>query len=299
MSRDRLSRLVREAAMQRVAAAPDPTRLDFRWLQNFEFEGQRIPLVGQAGIIKPGQIDEALSIRTTYTRPGAEPPYADQEGADGLLRYKMRGDDPDHYQNRALRRAMADRLPLIWFVAIEKGTYQPIFPVYVVREEPEERQFVIALDPLQRRLAESLDLSEEDRRYAHTISKQRLHQPVFRSRVLSAYRNRCSICALQREELLDAAHIIADSQPHGRAIVPNGLALCKIHHVAYDKDIIGIRPDLTVHVRQDILEEVDGPMLKHGIQEMHGGRLRVVPSVRAARPREDFLEERYAAFLAR
>jgi putative restriction endonuclease len=95
-----------------------------------------------------------------------------------------------------------------------------------------------------------------------------------------------------------AAHIIGDSKPHGRAIVPNGLALCKIHHVAYDRNIIGVRPDLVVQVREDVLAEEDGPMLKHGIQEMHGGKLRVVPRVKAARPEEGRLEERYAEFVA-
>lgn len=38
----------------------------------------------------------ALSIRTTYTSPGQVPPYEDAEGPDGLLRYKYRGQKPDH-----------------------------------------------------------------------------------------------------------------------------------------------------------------------------------------------------------
>ncbi len=57
-----------------------------------------------------------MSIRTVYTKPGATPPYADAEGPDGLIRYKYRGDDPLHPENRALRRAYLDGLPVIWFV---------------------------------------------------------------------------------------------------------------------------------------------------------------------------------------
>jgi hypothetical protein len=57
------------------------------------------------------------------------------------------------------------------------------------------------------------------------------------------------------------------------SVVPNGLAMCKIHDAAYDTNIIGIRPDHVVEVRQDVLTEIDGPMLRHGLQEMHGARI--------------------------
>lgn len=88
-----------------------------------------------------------------------------------------------------------------------------------------------------------------------------------------AYNKTCTICRLAHPELLDAAHIIADSEETGIASVNNGLALCKIHHAAYDHNLIGISADYIVHVDRDLLREVDGPMLKHGIQEMHGVRL--------------------------
>ena len=52
-----------------------------------------------------------------------------------------------------------------------------------------------------------------------------------------------TLCKLRHAELLDAAHIIADANDEGLPIVPNGLALCKIHHAAFDKNIIGISPD--------------------------------------------------------
>ena len=105
----------------------------------------------------------------------------------------------------------------------------------------------------------------------------------FRSRVLFAYREQCSICRLRHAPLLDAAHITPDSDPDGLPVVPNGLAMCKIHHAAYDADIIGIRPDLTVDVRADVLAEIDGPMLRHGQQEMRDVKL-LLPRSREARP---------------
>lgn len=43
--------------------------------------------------------------------------------------------------------------------------------------------------------------------------------------------------------MLDAAHIIPDPDPDGHPEVSNGLSLCKFHHAAFDRRIIGIRPD--------------------------------------------------------
>jgi len=48
-------------------------------------------------------LSAALTIRTTYTAPGAEAPYDDDVATDGTLRYKWRGTDADHADNRALR----------------------------------------------------------------------------------------------------------------------------------------------------------------------------------------------------
>jgi hypothetical protein len=52
-------------------------------------------------------------------------------------------------------------------------------------------------------------------------TRQRLHQPVFRSTVLRAYERRCAVCSLAHSELLDAAHIVADSDERGEASVRN------------------------------------------------------------------------------
>jgi putative restriction endonuclease len=51
-----------------------------------------------------------------------------------------------------------------------------------------------------------------------------------------------------------------------------------------------------VEVRDDILEETDGPMLRHGLQELQGKKLLVVPSRRAQRPNAEFLAVRYEQF---
>lgn len=81
-------------------------------------------------------------------------------------------------------------------------------------------------------------------------------------------------------------------------MVSNGLAMCKLHHAAFDRNIVGIRPDLVVEIRQDVLAEVDGPMLRHGLQDLQGNKLVVVPSRKDHRPNPNSLAERYEAFRA-
>ncbi len=80
--------------------------------------------------------------------------------------------------------------------------------------------------------------------------------------------------------------------------MPNGLAMCKIHHAAYDARILGVRPDYMVQIRADILLEKDGPMLHYGLQARHGQRLMAVPRVQRERPDPARLAARYQEFLA-
>ena len=269
-------------------------------LSDFRLDGERIPLVDpQQGIRKPQGMSAALSILTTYTRPGQQAPYNDLPGDDGMMRYKWRGLDPEHSDNRALREACRRHLPLMWFFGAAPGVFHAIYPVTLVAEEPERHQFVVDLAPgslAQGPSPHALPESAAERAYAERLTRQRLHQPVFRARVLQAYATSCAMCRLRHMELLDAAHIVPDASG-GVPRVSNGLSLCKIHHAAYDANILGVRPDLVVVVREDVLREKDGPMLLHGLQAMAGVGLSV-PAVKANRPEREALEQRYEQFLA-
>lgn len=261
---------------------------------DFHFHGQRFPLVDRGrGIRKPAGWRAALSIMTTQGRP-----YADDEGADGLHRYKLRGDQGGVAENESLRVAMRDQVPLIWFYGVAPGVFNAIYPVWLAAEEPEQEQFVLALSDSQRQVRPSSAVEETLRRYLIAETKRRLHQPVFASQVMLAYETRCAVCALGHRELLDAAHIIPDGEPRGLPVVPNGLALCKIHHAAYDRNILGIRPDYVIEIHHRLLDELDGPMLRHGLQEHHGRPLMQLPRRRADRPDQERLEERYEQFRA-
>ncbi|WP_256939797.1 HNH endonuclease [Arthrobacter sp. BF1] len=274
-------------------------------LDDFQFEGSPFRLKDTTkGIRKPKELDTALSITTVYRAPGKAAPYRDEVGADGLLRYKWEGDDPDLYTNVGLRNAMERKLPLIWFFGVGASQFQAIFPVYLVAEEPREQQFVLDIDAANNPAVFNapgvgVEALGPVKQYANRLARVRLHQRVFRSSVLRAYDSRCAVCNLKHAVLLDAAHIIPDREENGIASVQNGLALCKIHHAAFDANILGVSPNLVVHIRDDVLLEVDGPMLKYGLQERHNQKLMSIPANKSEKPSEDFLARTFEKFLAR
>lgn len=262
-------------------------------LLGFDLDGERLPLIDYSrGIRNPARFASTLSIVSV-----ANGPYDDTESEDGLLHYAYRSGDPRGGDNAKLRHALETGQPLILFRKEVPNFYTPVFPVYVIDDLAEERAFLIALDESFRFVADLRHLTDDQRRYALRVARQRLHQPAFRTRVLVAYRTTCAVCELKRGALLDAAHIVPDTEPHGVPTTNNGLALCKIHHAAYDQHILGVTPDLRVDIAADVLAEIDGPMLTHGLQEMHGRRI-VIPSRRTDAPARDLLAWRYEKFLA-
>jgi putative restriction endonuclease len=264
-------------------------------LGRFYYAGQSIRLIDQyGGIWNPGaswtlgeELRATLSINTTKSGK-----YDDQEVSGGLWRYDYQSGGTAG-KNTKMRKAMELQLPLIWFVQQDSGRYVP-YRVFIINDFPDEGYCLIAPDLSLATASRSESLIE--RRYAERMMKQRLHQPAFRARVINAYETKCAICRLGHGRLLDAAHITPDSDETSSTSVTNGLSLCKIHHTAYDINIIGIDADYTVHIRPDILSETDGPMLEHGIKQMNNTKL-WVPTETTCRPNPARLNSRFEEFL--
>ena len=259
-------------------------------LEAFQYEGERLPLLDTArGIRNPRNFEASLSLMTSY-----DSPYSDVVGEDGLIHYR--------YQSRAggdnvkVSRARELGAPLVYFQGVRSAVFTAHYPAYVVGESEELRTFFVALDESFKFFGDPLQMTGDQRSYAERVVQKRLHQPVFRARVLHAYLATCAVCQLRHPELLDAAHIIDDKNKLGLPTVSNGLALCKLHHAAYDRNLLGITPDYTVAINKALLLEVDGPMLKHGLQEMNG-RTISVPSRPAERPSKQGLSLRFAEFM--
>lgn len=265
----------------------------------FQFMGKRVPLVSPQGIFKPAVLPEVpLSITTKPVDLGVERPYDDRFDGEVLL-YRYRGTDLNHRDNVGLRRAMRDRIDLVYFAGVERGHYMPFWPVRVVDDDPKGLCFMVDVNPAadgtRTASSETIMVAEVQRRYVATSTLHRLHQQTFRRQVIRAYHERCAICRLGHRELLDAAHILPDTDPQGMPVISNGLSLCTLHHAAYDRNIIGVNADLIVHVREDVRNESDGPMLRHGLQGFHGERLHV-PRPELQRPKREFLDKRYQIF---
>ncbi len=266
-------------------------------LSNYQFRGQRVPLVGPQGIWKPAACELPISIATI-----AGGPYDDAfDEQTGRLTYAYRGTDPNHRDNRGLRQAMRDRIPLVYLVAVERGVYVAQYPVLIVADRPGALTFDVQVDDIGAALTPAdgyLAIGEgadARRSYVTRAVRQRLHQVAFRERVIRAYQERCALCLLRHQELLDAAHITPDSQDEGEPVVTNGIALCKLHHAAFDRMFFAIRPDYVIEVRPSILLEHDGPMLVVGLQQIHEKTIHL-PRRLAQRPDPDRLQKRYEEF---
>lgn len=259
--------------------------------KGFVYEGQHITIASQRGIWKPRVFNYPISIRTSLDNP-----YKDVKKT-GVMTYKYFGHDPGHSDNAGLRSAMRDKVPLVYLSAVSRGRYKIDWPVFIVGDNPASCECTVVFDERQyaiKPVQESIE-AQIRRRYITTEAQVRLHQTIFRELVLEAYQEHCAFCNLRHVELLDAAHIIPDREEEGIPHITNGLALCKIHHAAFDKNILGIRPSYQIEVREDILREKDGLMLQYGLQSLHQRDL-LLPQKKKDYPDPILLEKRWSRF---
>ena len=268
----------------------------------FEYRGERIPLVNpQRGIFKPKQMKYLLSIRTVFPRPGGRVWYDDQREVHRQIYdemesvdYAFMGDRPDAADNRWLKEAMEQQIPIIYFLGIAPGRYEAILPTYVIGWDASTLKARIAFG-IPDQPVSSFSEAATERRYALRVVKQRLHQASFREAVIDAYDSRCALSGLPEPLLLDAAHIIRDGDEQlGHPIVRNGIPLSKIHHVAFDSHLIGIDPDYGIHISDRLLGRNDGPMLEV-LKNLAGGVLRS-PLRSIDKPDRDRLAIRFENF---
>jgi putative restriction endonuclease len=266
--------------------------------EGFSLSGESYSLVGPQGIWKPQLMKLPVSITSLLGGRYTDTIDENQE----IFEYKYRGTNPFHRDNSGLRELMNRKIPLICFLRIAINKYVPLWPAFIIKENPVSNSFSVVFDDLsyfrkqsKLKTAAEPEVNYARREYITVTALRRVHQQKFREKVLNAYRNQCTLCRLRHSELLDAAHIIGDKEDHGEPVVENGLSLCKIHHSAFDQNIIGITPDFNVKVRSDVLEEIDGPMLKYGLQLLNNAKLSL-PLKKENWPDKERLEFRYKQF---
>jgi putative restriction endonuclease len=301
-----LDALLRFAAFERIGRLNEIhdhlTAADLK--PGFVFQGERIPLINpQRGIFKPQKMRFLLSIKTVFPRPGSRIWYDDQRAvhqqifaADETIDYAFMGQNPDAADNRWLREACENRVPIIYFLGIAPGRYQAIFPVFVSDWDANGLKARVSFGVQDQGVLAPPENALE-RRYALRSVKQRLHQASFREAVISAYGGRCALSGLPESLLLDAAHIIADKDERfGQPVVINGIPLSKIHHAAFDAHLIGIDPDYRLHVSDRLLTQNDGPMLE-ALKRLNGETIHL-PTRAKDCPDRDRLALRFERFKA-
>lgn len=155
------------------------------------------------------------------------------------------------------------------------------------------------IDLLSRIAEEPADVSDTEieqqvaapRRWAVVETRRALRALDFSERVLNAYSNRCAVCGIQLR-LLDGAHILPVSEPGSTDETANGVALCALHHRAYDRSLITFDTEYRIHLNQDRIDELRTHGLHRGIKDFRR-RLRdiiAVPTEKANRPRAELVD---------
>ena len=290
------------------------TQLD----KGFSFNGERITLHNrQKGNHKPSQMQSLLSIKTVYPKSPNQAKYRDQidiynkiyESAD-QLDYSFMGQDPSAWENQLLLQACEQKISIIYFIGTGNGYYfWPEIPVYVVGWDPQELEARITFERLENKpdleFPIEFFLQEQiERRYGDSTVKSRLHQSMFRRAVMQAYDYRCAISGFpeprfnqpqHKVPLIDVAHIVEDKNPEfGQPEVGNGLPLTKLHHAAYDANLIGIDANYNLHVSKTLWDIKDGQTLAL-LKSMQGTKLKL-PSRKKHYPDPERLNNKFQQF---
>ncbi len=106
----------------------------------------------------------------------------------------------------------------------------------------------------------NVDLAGRAGEQAQGSEQRRQRDPEFRDQVLLAYEYSCAVCRMdirldEKSLALDAAHIKWHAAG-GPDIVPNGLALCSLHHRVFDKGGLTVDRDLRIRISERVMGTV-------------------------------------------
>lgn len=271
--------------------------------KGFTFNNEKIFIANKArGIFKPKQMSRGLlSVKTTMPRAGRVNVYSDEESEEGCFYYSLQKGDARSGGNKHLWEAYEDKSPFIYFYAIAPAIYKAVWPCYVTAIHPDKMYCEVVVGAQPDFYAQNIYLSYDlpspiERKYRVAETRVRIHQASFREQVLDAYNSQCAVSSLPIRTLLEAAHITPDSDPRGDADVTNGISLSRIHHRAYDANLMGVDSDYKIHISEPIMSATDGPLLELGIKSYLGKKL-ILPRDMTLAPDKERLGERFTEYL--
>jgi putative restriction endonuclease len=114
--------------------------------------------------------------------------------------------------------------------------------------------------------AEIISIGNQERRTVISEIARKYRAADFRKRVLGAYEHRCAACGIQLK-LIDAAHIIPVAAPSSTDETRNGIALCKLHHHAFDRNLISFDVNYKIEVSDLEVSNLSAANLIGGLSE--------------------------------
>lgn len=112
-----------------------------------------------------------------------------------------------------------------------------------------------------------IDAAVAPARRVEIVETRRAARDVqFRRKVLTAYGHRCAMCGVQLR-LLDAAHVLPVDQPGSTDETSNGVALCALHHRAYDRALVAFDPAYAIRINPKQVEELTALSRAGGLRQ--------------------------------
>jgi putative restriction endonuclease len=121
--------------------------------------------------------------------------------------------------------------------------------------------------------------------------KRKYREHDFAVRVLTAYAHRCALCGVQLK-LVEAAHIVPVAADGSTDETTNGVALCALHHRAFDANLVSFNERYEVEVGERRVERLRSADLARGLREFRKALLPalILPADRRDYPAKDYIE---------
>jgi hypothetical protein len=175
--------------------------------------------------------------------------YADELSADGVLYHYPRTSRPpgrDRSEVEATKAAGRLRLPVFVVTPGVPGSRRNVHKGWVEGWDDDAQLFLVTFadEPPPRPPGDDgqspFALESEITRSRRSVV-DRPNQQRFKFAVLKLYGPVCAVCDLAVTDLLQAAHLRGKAEG-GSDDPRNGLVLCALHHLAYDRGLFAIVP---------------------------------------------------------
>lgn len=224
------------------------------------------------------------------------------------------GFDIAHHSNQAASSSPSMQIKLSvlqaaasnGFSAFAKGSkevvvaFRPEFVVEYARQRAAVHKPTAGLPEFVARLAGATRLSDSDisgendaeRREVLVQLRKKYRASDFRKRVLAAYGSRCAMCGIQLK-LIEAAHIIPVPVKGSNDTTPNGVALCVLHHTAFDSVLVSFDESYRIEVNKKKVRELERLNLADGSKQFEARLQRdlILPAASAHYPNPRYIAE--------